>query len=276
MPAASCGRTDRRGDFRRRQLGGDPHAKIRPGQPAAAQMRNSRPPCRRTARSASSGCAGFGAGVGRALPCVRASRSPTMRPPSWWSRPSAPGPSLRSTSGRAVCWPDATNRSRPSRPMASSFTPRPRPPRPAARPRSPPSALPHWRPAPPTASAPQARSSTGRPIAVDHIGSEAETVLLATFATARPGRRGRARHAGYARPRSGRDVRSRSTAAIDHRAGRCAPPSELAQAPTDAGEHIAPGTAGERASVTRLAFPARSAADAVRAASPAALRLADG
>ena len=164
MPAASCGRTDRRGDFRRRQLGGDPHAKIRHRSAGgSADCASSRPPCRRTARSASSGCAGFGAGVGRALPCMCAHRAHRRCAAILVVATERAGPELALDERARVCWPDATNRSRPSRPMASSFTPRPRPRRGLpARPRSPPSALPHWRPAPPTASAPQARSSTGR------------------------------------------------------------------------------------------------------------------
>ena len=77
------------------------------------------------------------------------------------------------------------------------------------------------------------------PIAVDHIGSEAETVLLATFAL--PVQTDEAARDMPVTPHpaavetSAHGPPQPSTIAPD-----AAPPSELAQAPTDAGEHIAP------------------------------------
>ena len=73
-----------------------------------------------------------------------------------------------------------------------------------------------------------------------------------------------------ARPGSGRGVLSRSTGA--HRPGRCDGERGAARR---ASAHR-PGTAGERFRAGSLPFPARSIGGAERAASPAALRLADG
>ncbi len=78
------------------------------------------------------------------------------------------------------------------------------------------------------------------PIAVDHIGSEAETVLIATFALPVQADEAARGDMPVTPDPAAVETSAHGPPQPSAIAPDAAPPSELAQAPTDAGEHIAP------------------------------------
>jgi hypothetical protein len=124
---------------------------------------------------------GFAPASGRALPCVSAHRSPTTRPPSWWSRPSAPGTLKPTKTGAPRLLAGCDQPVAAFAPDGELIHATP-----AATPRlAGATSLAALGVAALTAGATGSDRAVGTtvhgPIAVDHIGSEAETVLLATF-----------------------------------------------------------------------------------------------